>query len=70
MPHERGKGFGAGGLRLPPGYFMQYVAAPRRGTGKWILRGPDGTVVDEYALGAPTKGAVEEAAAEHRRANR
>ena len=62
---------GGRGLRLPPGYFMQYVAVePGRGVGRWILRGPGGGAVAEYAAGAATRGAVEEAAAEHRRANR
>jgi hypothetical protein len=74
MPNE-GKDFstsGGEGLCLPPGYFTQYVSAPGPGpgAGKWILRCPGGAAVAEYAPGAATKGAVEAAAAEHRRANR
>ncbi|CAA9430720.1 MAG: hypothetical protein AVDCRST_MAG01-01-2909 [uncultured Rubrobacteraceae bacterium] len=74
MPNE-GEDFSTGGgerLRLPPGYFMQYVApnagpAPDPAEALWILRGPDGLAVAQYAPGAATKGAVEGAAAEHRR---
>ena len=54
---------------------MQYVApdagpAPGPAEALWILQDPDGAAVARYAPGAATKGAVEGAAAEHRRASR
>ena len=71
MPDE-GEDFRPSGgeeLRLAPGYFIQYVAVPGRGAGKWILRCPGGAAVAEYAAGAATKGSDEGAAAEHQHAN-